>query len=136
MNTAAIARHLNVVESAITRCEEWAKVLFVVVKGLGARFVSKKVVNELTELQGSQVEWAASIRSNVVKAIKAQAKKELISPEQKEALMVTVNSKTDSSWWIDNRFEFRNQNLSVGTIAERTHGYGALPNGKKANQFF
>ena len=27
MNTAAIARHLNVVESAITRCEEWAKVL-------------------------------------------------------------------------------------------------------------
>ena len=40
---AQIANHLNVVESAIVRVEEWAHVLFVVVKGLGARFVSKKV---------------------------------------------------------------------------------------------
>lgn len=45
MNTTAIARHLNVAESAITRCEEWARVLFVVVKGLGARFVSKKIMS-------------------------------------------------------------------------------------------
>lgn len=43
-NTAAIATKLNVIESAIVRVEEWANVLFVVVKGLGARFVSKKVV--------------------------------------------------------------------------------------------
>ncbi len=41
---AAIAQKLNVLESAIVRIEEWANVLFVVVKGLGARFVSKKVV--------------------------------------------------------------------------------------------
>lgn len=41
---AAIATKLNVLESAIIRVEEWAHVLFVVVKGLGARFVSKKVV--------------------------------------------------------------------------------------------
>jgi hypothetical protein len=43
MNTTAIAQHLNIVESAITRCEEWANVLFVVAKGIGARFVSKKI---------------------------------------------------------------------------------------------
>jgi hypothetical protein len=43
-NTAAIATKLNVLESAIVRIEEWSSVLFVVVKGLGARFVSKKVV--------------------------------------------------------------------------------------------
>ncbi len=43
-NTAAIATKLNVLESAIVRVETWANVLFVVVKGLGARFVSKKVV--------------------------------------------------------------------------------------------
>jgi hypothetical protein len=43
-NTAAIATKLNVLESAIVRVEEWANVLFCVVKGLGARFVSKKVV--------------------------------------------------------------------------------------------
>ena len=43
MNTAAIATKLNVLESAIVRIEEWANVLFVVAKGVGARFVSKKI---------------------------------------------------------------------------------------------
>lgn len=41
---SAIAAKLNVLESAIVRIEEWVNVLFVVVKGLGARFVSKKIV--------------------------------------------------------------------------------------------
>lgn len=45
MNTAvAIAKHLKVNHWQVTRVEEWAKVFFAVVKGLGARFVSKKVV--------------------------------------------------------------------------------------------
>lgn len=49
---AAIAQHLNVTESAIVKIEEWANVLFCVVKGIGARFVSKKVVKmELTDKQ-------------------------------------------------------------------------------------
>jgi hypothetical protein len=43
-NLTAIATKLNVLESAIVRIEEWTWVMFVVVKGLGARFVSKKVV--------------------------------------------------------------------------------------------
>jgi hypothetical protein len=46
---AAIATKLNILESAIVRIEEWAHVLFVVVKGLGARFVSKKVIQEEEE---------------------------------------------------------------------------------------
>lgn len=44
MNTAAIAQHLNITESAIVRIEEWANVLFVVCRRIGARFVSKKIV--------------------------------------------------------------------------------------------
>ena len=43
MNTA-IAQHLNVTEAAIVKVEEWANVLFCVVRGIGARFVSKKVL--------------------------------------------------------------------------------------------
>lgn len=43
MNTTAIAQHLNVAEAAIVEVQEWARVLWVRVKGLGARFVSKKV---------------------------------------------------------------------------------------------
>lgn len=42
--TGAIARKLNILASAIIRVEEWATVLFVVIKGKGARFVSKSVV--------------------------------------------------------------------------------------------
>jgi len=53
MNTAAIAQHLNITESAIVRIEEWANVLFVVCRRLGARFVSKKVVDmkEYTDIK-------------------------------------------------------------------------------------
>lgn len=40
--TAAIAQHLSITESAILRVEEWSQVLFVVARGLGGRFVSKK----------------------------------------------------------------------------------------------
>lgn len=44
MNTAiAIAKHLKVNHWQITRVEKWPTVFFAVVKGLGARFVSKKV---------------------------------------------------------------------------------------------
>lgn len=57
MNTAAaIANHLNVAESAIVRVEEWATVLFAVVKGIGARFVSKKIVEDESMTQEQLVE--------------------------------------------------------------------------------
>jgi len=41
--TTAIAQHLNVAESAILEVQEWAHVLWVRVRGVGARFVSKKL---------------------------------------------------------------------------------------------
>jgi len=45
--TTAIANHLNVATSAIVEVQEWARVLWVRIKGIGARFVSKKVVVEV-----------------------------------------------------------------------------------------
>lgn len=49
---AAIAQHLNVSESAILKIEEWKNVLFAVVRGLGGRFISKKVTQTMqTELE-------------------------------------------------------------------------------------
>jgi hypothetical protein len=65
-NTAAIATKLNVLESAIVRVEEWASVMFVVVKGLGARFVSKKIVEvkkvemKLTVDKHTDVKWVCN----------------------------------------------------------------------------
>ena len=47
MNTIAIANHLNVAADAIVEVQEWARVLWVRVRGLGARFVSKKVGQEM-----------------------------------------------------------------------------------------
>ena len=43
MSIQAISQHLKVAEQAIVKIEEWANCFFVVVRGLGARFVSKKV---------------------------------------------------------------------------------------------
>lgn len=55
MNTAAIAKHFNVIESAIVRVEEWKNCLFCVVRGIGARFVSKKVA-KVTQISKEEVE--------------------------------------------------------------------------------
>lgn len=64
---AAIATHLNILESAIIRVEEWSKVLFVVAKGIGARFVSKKVAK--VEAQKQQV-TVGQFASQLVEKIK------------------------------------------------------------------
>ena len=53
--TTAIANHLNVAAEAITEIQEWASVLWVRIKGLGARFVSKKVATMKTELSKDQL---------------------------------------------------------------------------------
>lgn len=88
MNTA-IAQHLNVTESAILEVQEWARVLWVRVKGLGARFVSKKVVKmEMTKdearqyvinefaKQGIQCDGAFAVIPNVT-AYNPAAKREI-----------------------------------------------------------
>lgn len=60
---AAVANHLNVVESAILRVEEWANVLFAVVRGVGARFVSKEV--KVVKQRINTLEAANQVRSKV-----------------------------------------------------------------------
>lgn len=44
MNTQAVASHLNLAEELILEVQEWAKVLWVRIKGMRPKFVSKKVV--------------------------------------------------------------------------------------------
>jgi dissimilatory sulfite reductase (desulfoviridin) alpha/beta subunit len=73
---AAIAQHLNVAESAIIRVEEWANVLFAVVKGIGARFVSKKVV-KVDSIEGQiQERKITSSFSEVWEYLKANGKRQ------------------------------------------------------------
>lgn len=124
MNTA-IAQHLNVTESAIIRVEEWANVIFAVVRGLGARFVSKKVVKmekqnwikttkSLPVLSGSekQVKWADAIRLETLYVIQNQFKNKLvdfygISEDIASAITEEIASFTktvnDSKFFINNR---------------------------------
>jgi hypothetical protein len=53
-----IATYLNVSPNRIKRCEEWAKVYFVVIEGKGGRFVSKGIVTmknaELASLENKK----------------------------------------------------------------------------------
>jgi hypothetical protein len=56
-----IATSLNVSPNQIKRAEEWANVLFVVVQGKGARFVSKKVVSMTQLISG--LEFAQKLQT-------------------------------------------------------------------------
>lgn len=100
MNTAAVARHLNVAESAIVRVEEWAHVLFVVVKGLGARFVSKKVVKVEQIIQVSQLKAGDRFHYRTVKDGRYVSSIEAVSDarETRTGFQVTTASGKTACW--------------------------------------
>ena len=59
---AQIATALNVSPNQIKRAEEWKNVLFVVVQGKGARFVSKKVIKDMnTTFKGIEITEGSSV---------------------------------------------------------------------------
>jgi hypothetical protein len=47
MNTQAIAQHLNLAEELIVEVQEWARVLWVRIKGMRPKFVSKRVAKSV-----------------------------------------------------------------------------------------
>lgn len=57
-----IANHLEVSPNQITKIEEWENCYFVVVKGLGGRFVSKKVVKTVVAVTAYEVELSKLCR--------------------------------------------------------------------------
>lgn len=118
MNTAqvaAIATHLNVSPNQVKRAEEWVSVLFVVVNGLGARFVSKKVIKmECPTLEGSekQVAWAEDIRAGFQECVdwieRCKTYGEIGSRDYFESVAVRMLAahilrQASAKWWIDNR---------------------------------
>jgi hypothetical protein len=62
MNTIAIANHLNVAADAIVEVQEWARVLWVRVRGLGARFVSKKVGQKMEATEATETVLMTAVR--------------------------------------------------------------------------
>lgn len=90
---AAIAQKLNVLESAIVRVEEWANVLFVVVKGLGARFVSKKVVKVMSRPVLKQIELAHwSFEADMLQLIEVGAGRKITVDTGNRVLTATLTS--------------------------------------------
>jgi hypothetical protein len=69
---AQIATALNVSPNQIKRAEEWKNVLFVVVQGKGARFVSKKVIKMDVLAQVESNNFASSY-SEVYEWLKSNA---------------------------------------------------------------
>ena len=67
--TSQIAQHLNVLESAVIRVEEWAHVMFAVVKGIGARFVSKKIIVKMnTPIKAALISKMSTVIAQVEEA--------------------------------------------------------------------
>ena len=128
MNAAAIAQHLNIAKSAIIKIEEWANVLFVVCRRIGARFVSYQIIKamneidkpkvdtglKLPELEGSekQIAWAESIREKAVAEIFELQESNL------EIIQCVLEAYdpilTQSKWWIDNRTTIDNSLRAKG----------------------
>lgn len=105
---AAIAQHLNVTESAILEVQEWARVLWVRVKGIGARFVSKKVV----KVDNVYItEFKTTIENN--KARLADA-----ATESKQARLAKVVARMESELaWMSNLPETIFSKLGKATTA-------------------
>ena len=76
--TTQIAKHLNVAQSAIVRIEEWANVLFCAVKGLGGRFVSKKIGRSGTKMSfditkvGRKIQVTTKYGDAIIPQLKSQ----------------------------------------------------------------
>jgi hypothetical protein len=134
MNTTAIAQHLNVAAEAIVEIQEWARVLWVRVKGLGARFVSKKVLKAMNGSE-KQVAWAEQIKADALVKVALSVKQGFHSQQQYEALVATAESKVDAQWWINRRADFRNSACAAGTLAEVTNGYHKVPGTGKVSFF-
>lgn len=73
MNTQAIAiaQHLNLAKELILEVQEWASVLWVRIKGMRPRFVSKKAV-KMTEAEFEAM-WEAAEKEQDNRADKADA---------------------------------------------------------------
>jgi hypothetical protein len=134
MNTAAIANHLSVAASAIVEVQEWARVLWVRVRGLGARFVSKKVLKTMNGSE-KQVAWAEQIKADALAKVALSVKQGFHSQQQYEALVATAESKIDAQWWINRRADFRNSACAAGTLAEVAKGYHKIPGTDKVSFF-
>ena len=100
---AAIASHLNVAQELILEVCEWATVLWVRVKGIGCRFVSKKVVVKKMVGSEKQIKWAEDIKANTIAAITSKFPDKKGTAEAKVAIQTACDAVSDAKWWIDNR---------------------------------
>jgi hypothetical protein len=138
---AAIANHLNIVESIIAEVQEWANVLWVRFVGRRPRFVSKKALTmntdtQLPELTGSekQVTWAQDLRGSLIQShqswvewitaknakLESKGKGEAVAKNVAEMTKTATKLSTiltncqSASWWIHNRKNCATDNAAYG----------------------
>ncbi len=70
MNTQAIAHHLNLAQDLIVEVQEWARVLWVRIRGMRPRFVSKKVTKEMIQVEVSKEKVVVDRKNNVAYVIR------------------------------------------------------------------
>lgn len=73
MNTQAIAQHLNINEELIIEVQMWARVLWVRIKGMRPKFVSKKVaiIMNMIQVVTSKEKVVVDQQNNVAYAVRA-----------------------------------------------------------------
>ena len=108
----AIAAYLNIATDLITEIQEWATVLWVRVKGIGCRFVSKKIVVKKMVGSEKQVTWAKEVQAKLLKTV-AEYRQELFEDSESEnnlkALCLLmceqaneiITTQSDAKWFIN-----------------------------------
>lgn len=116
---AAIAQHLNILESAIVRVEEWSKVLFVVARGIGARFVSKKVVKMPSLLNRAQSPKQAEAAQDVLNRLNSDIDKLVIKLQKSNFFIVEQDPRCEGSFA---NYVYKRLGVDTQAIIESLHG--------------
>lgn len=108
MNTQAIAQHLNLAQELILEVQEWAHVLWVRIKGMRSKFVSKKVAiamitkEQAEAMLGMPIKgWDEKSAEYIQRLKEAGYKNSTITPRQR--MEISVVSEIESHYAMDSR---------------------------------
>lgn len=126
---SAIAQHLNVTESAILEVQEWARVLWVRVRGIGARFVSKKVVKTMSSLiNRSASEKQANYAQSILDRVNSQIEKMIAKLEGSDFFLFEPEPGTEQAFA---KYVYKRLGVDTQSIIDSLHGDKILAEEKR-----
>lgn len=116
--TNQVAQHLQVAADAIARIEEWANCLFAVVRGMGARFVSKKIAMTTQPKTITAYDYAAELAKMITDRTKSYNAKVWQKSDKVRVYVNMLNGKGVGYYGVENGLITFNAKSYVDTECE------------------